>query len=97
MVDERSIAGVGDGFDLVEYPCEYMFKAVGRTTPDFEIGIRQKVADQVGEANLVRETSMESRNGKYVSMTFVVKLENRRQLETVYAALATHPGVVMTL
>jgi len=97
MVNERSITGVGDGFDLVQYPCEYMFKAVGRAAPDFEISIRQTVADHVGEASLVRETSMESKNGKYVSMTFVVKLENRQQLETVYAALAAHPGVVMTL
>lgn len=88
---------IKDGFDLVEYPCEYVFKAVGKATPEFEISIRQKVVDEVGESSLVRGTSMPSRNGRYVSMTFVVKLDNRKQLEAVYSVLAAHPDVVVTL
>ena len=86
-----------DGFDLVEYPCDYVFKAVGRATPEFEVSIRQTLAGELGESRMLREKTMPSRNGRYVSMTFVVRLENREQLEAGYAALSAHPGVVMTL
>jgi putative lipoic acid-binding regulatory protein len=95
MADEQQ--NVRDGFDLIDYPCEYVFKAVGRATPKFEMSIRQDVAAEVGEASMVRETSIASRNGRYLSMTFVVRLDDRQQLEALYAVLANHPGVVMTL
>ena len=88
---------IRDGFDLIEYPCEYMFKAISRSGSTLEMEIRQILTDALSSDRLIRFSSMASRNGRFTSITCVARLVNRDELESVYSGLSDHPRIVMTL
>jgi len=88
-----------DGFDLIEYPCNYSFKAMCRADPkqaatDY---IREMVESELGPNTLLEVRSNSSRTGKFESVTFTIKLDNREQLESIYQFISSSERVVMTL
>lgn len=100
MTDDNSTrADAKDGFDLIEYPCDYNFKAMCKAIEG--VDLKQQLGDLVvlhlHENALLRVTSSSSRTGKFESITMIVRLDNRDQLEAVYQAIAAAPSVVMTL
>lgn len=88
-----------DGFDLIEYPCDYNFKAMCRADPDqtAEDYVREVVEAKLGTNSLLDVSSKASKTGKFEAVTFVIKLENRQQLESIYQFIAHSERVVMTL
>ena len=92
---------VEDGFDLIEYPCEYGFKAMCRVAACGDLGPSQAMQDivlkHIAESDLLAVSSNHSRTGKFESVTLTVRLRSRAQLEAVYQAVAASPLVVMTL
>lgn len=88
-----------DGFDLIEYPCDYSFKAMCRV--EVEIDSRDKISaiitSLVARERLLAIRSNQSRTGKFESVTATVKLDSREQLERIYDAIAASSSVVMTL
>ncbi|MBX2846924.1 MAG: DUF493 domain-containing protein [Acidiferrobacterales bacterium] len=90
---------VKDGFDLIEYPCDYLFKAMCKVADgvDLERELCAIITSILTSEALLKTSSTSSRTGKFCSYTMTVKLENREQLETVYQAIANSPFVVMTL
>lgn len=96
-MNELDSKDVKDGFDLIEYPCEYQFKAVCKTTPDIQALIQQLAADVIGDANVVSVESRPSKNNRFTSVTVTTKLTDRAELEGVYDAIANSEWVIMTL
>ena len=88
-----------DGFDLIEYPCEYGFKAMCRANAEqtAEDYIRAIIEAEFNAADLLAVRSNASRTGKFESVTFTIKLESREQLEAIYDLVAGAERVVMTL
>jgi len=88
-----------DGFDLIEYPCEFNFKAMCRADEeqDAEAYIRSIIEPMINQDDLIRMHSNVSRTGKFESVTAVIKLDSRDQLESIYKAISSAPKVVMTL
>lgn len=91
-----------DGFDAIEYPLDFSFKAVCETINDLSIEelqatVRQAVVSVIGESETKDQTSKESSAGKYVSVTTIARLQNRQQLESVYTAISQLNIVKMTL
>lgn len=88
-----------DGFDLIEYPCDYIFKAMCRA----EEGASPKkmveavLLDNVAAEAILGLDTQDSRTGKFQSVTATVKLDSRERLEKIYTAIAALPNVVMTL
>ena len=104
MVDkiDKSSEAIQDGFDAIEYPLDFAFKAVCETGSTVSLDalheiINQAVASIVGQIALKGASSKESRAGKYVSITTIVRVENRQQLEGVYSAISALDVVKMTL
>lgn len=88
-----------DGFDLIEYPCDFVFKAMCRAHEQ-ESAMRHIsaiVEPQLAEGALISIKTNASRTGKFESVTLTVRLENREQLESIYEIIAASPRVVMTL
>ena len=82
---------------LIEYPCDFPIKVLGRTQAGFAqavLGIVQKHAPDFDGATMQMKTS---RQGKYLSVTCVIRATSRAQLEDLYRALCDHPMVVMVL
>ena len=82
---------------LIEYPCDFPIKILGRT----QAGFAQTVLDIVrAHAPDFDASTMEmktSREARYLSVTCVVRATSREQLDRIYRALCDHPMVVMVL
>lgn len=86
-----------DAFDAIDYPCDYKFKAVCNTVAGLQEDLLQQVNDYFGVQRVIHAAERPSKNGKFTSVTFETKIEDRAQLEAVYKVLASNKNVVMTL
>lgn len=93
LIDSR------DGFDLIDYPCDYMFKAMCRVTEGQNLSdeLSQLVANNLNQQAILGVKTASSRTGKFESVSITVRLKNRDQLESVYQSIVSSPFVVMTL
>lgn len=88
-----------DGFDLIEYPCDYPFKAMCKAeegAPAIEY-IKGLITPLLDDGTLLGTSGNVSRTGKFESVTVTVRLQNRQELESIYALIAQSARVVMTL
>ena len=88
-----------DGFDLIDYPCDYSFKAICKSADqiqasDFVQGLLEPL---LNDGAILSRQSKKSKNGKFDSVTIKIHLTNRDELESVYKLLANSSRVVMTL
>lgn len=100
MTDKKQHSDeIKDGFDLIEYPCDYNFKAMCKVVEgkEHEQELRAVVVSHLEEQAIINLSSTSSRTGKYQSVTLTVRLSSREQLTSVYQAIADSPSVVMTL
>ena len=88
-----------DGFDLIEYPIDYNFKAMCRAEKDAPAMdyISGLITPMLNDGALIELTSNSSRTGKFESVTAVVRINSRVELESIYKLIAQSPRVVMTL
>ena len=80
--------------ELLEFPCDYPFKAFGANDP--EGAFVQAVRDAVGTVTPVALDAIKvsrSTAGNYLCVTVVVRLHNFQQLEAVYNALRRVQGL----
>ena len=85
-----------DGSPLA-FPCGFPIKVMGRKQPRFvqsATGIVRKHAPDFDAATVEMRPS---RQGKYLSVTCVVRAISREQLDALYQELCDHPDVVMVL
>jgi putative lipoic acid-binding regulatory protein len=72
--------------ELVECPCDYIFKAFGPNNEAFAFSVRSTIGKTVFaplDAIKVRASS----KGEYQCVTVVVRLQNVEQLKTIYSDL----------
>lgn len=89
-----------DGFDLIEYPCDFAFKAMCRCGSELSAPsqhIHELVLQHVSHAEIIDLNSNSSRTGKFESVTVTIRLQSRQQLESIYRTLAASEHVLMTL
>ena len=88
-----------DGFDLIEYPVDFPFKAMCKAIAgeSAQAHLAQLVQPLLPSGALLSITGNTSRTGKFESVTLTVRLENRAELEAVYKVIANADRVVMTL
>jgi len=82
---------------LIEYPCDFPVKAMGLAEHDIEsifISIAQCHFPHQETFDIKR---MESKGGKYLSITISLQAHNREQLDACYQALCDHESILMTL
>lgn len=78
----------GTAQELLEFPCHFEFKAFG--PGDDDDGFCRQVQTAVSTVVQVSRQAMRVRassGGKYQCVSVLVTLQNRAQLEAVYAAL----------
>lgn len=82
---------------LLEFPCDFPLKVMGRKEGDFEAVIVELVEKQVGPLARDRVRQRESRDGNFIALTVLLRAESQAQLDAVYAALSAHEQVLMVL
>lgn len=82
---------------LLEFPCEFAIKAMGKARDDFDAIVVEIVRRHVSDIREGAVTSRPSRAGTYVSVTVMIEATSREQLDAIYQGLVDHPDVMMAL
>jgi putative lipoic acid-binding regulatory protein len=82
---------------LLEFPCDFPIKMMGRDTPEFHSIARELIEMHTGPLNDDVFKSSLSRNGRFVSITATVNAQSQQQLDDIYHAITAHEDVLMAL
>lgn len=79
------------------FPCDFPIKVMGRKEPRFAQAISDIVRKHAPDFDPATVEMRPSRQGKYLSVTCVVRATSREQLDALYRELCDYPSVVMVL
>lgn len=82
---------------LLEFPCAFPMKIVGRTEDGFAQAILEVVLRHAPDFDSSSMEMRASREGRYLSLTCTVNATSREQLDALYRELSSHPMVTMVL
>ena len=82
---------------LLEFPCDFPIKAMGRCDSGFEAKALQIVRRHVPDFDARNMRSRASRKGNYLSVTFTVSVSSREQLDDLYRELTACQEMLMVL
>lgn len=82
---------------LLEFPCDFPIKMMGRDTREFRATARTLVENHTGPLDDDRVQSAQSRKGNFVSITVTVNAQSQAQLDAIYRDLTAHDDVLMAL
>lgn len=82
---------------LIEYPCDFPIKVMGKSVEGFfeAIVMVAKQFDPSFKSDTVEQRP--SKNGNYLGLTIIIKATSREQLDELYRTLSTHPMVSVVL
>ena len=82
---------------LLEFPCSFPIKMMGRADDGFSDVAVQLVEQHVGKIapNAIQKSA--SRNGTFVSVTVTIDAQSREQLDNIYNDLSDHEDVLVAL
>lgn len=79
------------------FPCDFPIKVMGRKERGFAQAVTDIVLKHAQDFDPATVEMRPSRQGKYLSVTCVVRATSRDQLDALYRELCDHPAVVMVL
>ena len=82
---------------VMQFPCSFPIKMMGRDTPAFRQTVRELVEKHTGPLDDKAIQSSSSRNGRFVSVTITVSAESQEQLDNIYRDATAHDDVLMAL
>lgn len=82
---------------LLDFPCQFPIKAMGRAHDDFETQVVELVRKHVPDLGQDDVKCRDSQGGKYLSVTITVTATSREQLDNIYRELTACEEVLMAL
>ena len=82
---------------LLDFPCDFPIKVMGRKAPGFAQTVTEIVLRHAPDFDPATVEMRPSRQGRYLSVTCVLRATSREQLDALYQELCDHPAVVMVL
>ena len=82
---------------VLAFPCDFPIKVMGRKERGFAQAVTYIVLKHARDFDPATVQMRPSRQGKYLSVTCVVRATSRDQLDALYRELCDHPSVVMVL
>jgi putative lipoic acid-binding regulatory protein len=82
---------------LLEFPCVFPLKVIGRNVAEFEGEVLIIIRKHVPDAQHENVTRRSSTGNKYLALTVTFVADNQRQLDELYLELNRHELVLMTL
>jgi uncharacterized protein len=79
------------------FPCDFPIKVMGRKERGFAQAVTDIVLKHARDFDPASVQMRPSRQGKYLSVTCIVRARSREQLDALYRELCDHPSVVMVL
>jgi putative lipoic acid-binding regulatory protein len=82
---------------LLEFPCAFPIKIMGRTQDGFAQAIAEVVVRHAPDFDAATLEMRSSSAGNYLSLTATINATSREQLDDLYRDLVAHPMVAMVL
>lgn len=82
---------------LLEFPCQFAIKAMGKNTNNFDLVVVEIVRRHVPDLGESAVSSRPSKAGTYTAVTVMIEASSRAQLDAIYQGLTDHPDVLMAL
>lgn len=82
---------------LLEFPCEFPIKVMGKTHEDFEDCVNVIFSRHVPDFNKEQLKIRASGKGNYSAITVTIEAQSQEQLDNIYIDLSAHELVLMAL
>jgi putative lipoic acid-binding regulatory protein len=82
---------------LLEFPCSFPIKLMGRNSPEFHRTARELVEKHTGPLDDGVFQNSLSKNSRFVSITITITARNQQQLDDIYGDATAHDDVLMAL
>jgi len=82
---------------LLEFPCQFPIKMMGRKSADFQSIAVALVATHAGEIATSSIRSSPSSNGRFVSVTVSIEAQSQEQLDNIYRDLTASEFILVAL
>jgi uncharacterized protein len=82
---------------LLEFPCVFPLKVIGRNVAEFEGEVLTIIQKHVPELQRENVTRRSSAGNKYLALTITFIADNQMQLDELYLELNRHELVLVTL
>jgi putative lipoic acid-binding regulatory protein len=82
---------------LLEFPCQFPIKAMGKSDIEFELLVIEIVRRHIPDLHEPKMTSRPSKDGNYLAVTVLILATSKQQLDAIYQDLSDHPNVLMAL
>lgn len=82
---------------LLEFPCQFAIKAMGKNNPGFDSIVVTIVRQHVADFNEGAVKTRLSKGDKYLSVTVTIEATSKQQLDVIYQGLTDCPDVLMAL
>lgn len=86
-----------DQASLIEYPCDFPIKIMGKARHDFTETALTIVQSHAPDFDAATLSVRASKNGTYLSITCTIRATSRAQLDALYQALSEHPMIAVVL
>ena len=82
---------------IIEFPCRFPIKMMGRDTPEFRVTARLLIENHVGPLDEEAIQTNLSGKGNFVAITVTVMATSQQQLDDIYRDVSGHEDVLMAL
>jgi len=82
---------------VIEFPCDFPIKMMGRDTPEFRAAARLLIENHVGPIGDEAIQVNLSGKGNFVSVTVTITASSQQQLDDIYRDVSGHEDVLMAL
>ena len=82
---------------LLQFPCEFMIKAVGLASDDFADLVLGLVKQHAPDTQATQITLKESGKGNFLSATIKINAFSQQQLDNIYRTLTSHEQIKFVL
>jgi putative lipoic acid-binding regulatory protein len=86
-----------DRTPLLEFPCEFIIKVMGKNTPAFEGTVLKIFNQYVPDLSEGAIASRLSKEKNFLAMTVTFSAINQHQIDEIYTALSASDDVIMAL
>ena len=82
---------------LLEFPCDFPIKVLGRDTPEFRAESRRIIAEHGGEEAAETARERPSRDGNYLALSYLIHVDSREDLDALYTDLSANEHIMVVL
>jgi hypothetical protein len=82
---------------LMDFPCEFIIKVMGKNTPSFEGAVLKILKEYVPDLSEGAISLRESKENNFLAMTITFNATSQEQIDLIYTALSANEEIIMAL